>query len=240
MREYLRRTADEGWIVDLTPEGHQPPMSTRFFRGNQQPICVAVFVRRAEPNPTVPAQIWRTAVTGTTVDKAKRLGGLKLNDGVWQECVRGWTDPLEVTKHSIWDSMPSLSDLMPWVAPGVKPNRTWVYAPEKATLQERWARLTGTPKTKKAGLLKETRNTAINSRVSPVPGIANHSGLLSAENRECPSPKRVLHRSFDRKWTIPDARVHHMPSPSLWLTDSLRQLIVIEQHAHPLRGGPAL
>jgi hypothetical protein len=32
MREYLRRTADEGWIVDLTPEGHRPPANTRFFR----------------------------------------------------------------------------------------------------------------------------------------------------------------------------------------------------------------
>ena len=66
MRQYLRRTADEGWIVDLTPEGHQPPMNTRFFHGNQQPICVAVFIRRGEANPDSPARVHRVAVSGTT------------------------------------------------------------------------------------------------------------------------------------------------------------------------------
>jgi hypothetical protein len=31
MRRYLQREADEGWIIDLSPEGHHPPGGTRIF-----------------------------------------------------------------------------------------------------------------------------------------------------------------------------------------------------------------
>ena len=43
MREYLRRTADEGWIIDLSPEGHQPEVAsgfrTRWLRAGPVPGC---------------------------------------------------------------------------------------------------------------------------------------------------------------------------------------------------------
>src|SRR6266567_6390414 len=102
MREYLRRTADEGWIVDLTPEGHQPPMSTRFFRGNQQPICVAVFIRCGESNPGSPACIHRAAVIGSVVEKSDALGDLRIDSSEWQDCADGWTDPLQPAGRGPW------------------------------------------------------------------------------------------------------------------------------------------
>lgn len=240
MREYLRRTADEGWIIDLTPEGHQPAMATRFFRGNQQPICVAVFIRRGQPALDRPARIHRAAVTGLVEEKANALGLLRVDGREWQDCAEGWTDPLQPAGRAGWSSMPSMTDLMPWVAPGVKPNRTWVYAPEKATLQERWAMLINAPSDEKPDLLLEKRSTRVDSKVSHVPGMVKHVGTISTETGSCPELRRVAFRSFDRKWVIPDARVHHMPSPSLWLTSSNEQIFVVEQHAHPVSAGPAL
>ena len=41
MREYLRRTADEGWIIDLSPEGHRPSVGTRVFPGVQAARCAS-------------------------------------------------------------------------------------------------------------------------------------------------------------------------------------------------------
>jgi hypothetical protein len=240
MREYLRRTADEGWIVDLSPEGHQPPMDTRFFRGNQQPICVAVFIRRAQPNPGVPARIRRVAVTGTVEQKAVALATLMPDDQRWRDCSRRWTDPLQPAGRVEWGSMPCMTDLMPWVAPGMKPNRTWVYAPEGTTLQERWERLTRAPLPEKRVLLKETETTQVDSKLSPIPGMVKHKGTISTETGSCPELRRIAHRSFDRKWVIPDTRLHHRPSPSLWLTDSRKQVFVIEQHAHQISAGPAI
>jgi len=49
MRTHMRRVADEGWIVDLSPEGHQAPVATRIFPGVQQPLCVSIFTRPARP-----------------------------------------------------------------------------------------------------------------------------------------------------------------------------------------------
>src|SRR5690606_36746042 len=37
MRARLRRDADEIWVIDCSPEGHQPAVSTRIFQGVQQP-----------------------------------------------------------------------------------------------------------------------------------------------------------------------------------------------------------
>lgn len=73
-----------------------------------------------------------------------------------------------------------------------------------------------------------------------MPGMAEHHGPLSSETGSCPFLQRVAYRSFDRKWVVPDARVHHRPSPSLWLTASSKQVFVVEQHAHPISDGPAL
>ena len=33
MRSYLRRIADEAWIIDVSPEGHQPKVQTWIFPG---------------------------------------------------------------------------------------------------------------------------------------------------------------------------------------------------------------
>lgn len=35
MRDYLRRTCDEIWVIDCSPEGHQPDIPTRIFQGVQ-------------------------------------------------------------------------------------------------------------------------------------------------------------------------------------------------------------
>ena len=46
MREYLRRHASEGWIIDLTPEGQTPDVPTRIFPGVRQPLAIGLFLRR--------------------------------------------------------------------------------------------------------------------------------------------------------------------------------------------------
>jgi hypothetical protein len=50
MRRYLRETADEGWIIDLSPEGFQPSARSRVFPAVQQPICIGAFARYGSGN----------------------------------------------------------------------------------------------------------------------------------------------------------------------------------------------
>lgn len=44
MREYLRRMCSHGWIINLTPEGRQPPPQNAVFN-IQTPVAIALFAR---------------------------------------------------------------------------------------------------------------------------------------------------------------------------------------------------
>src|SRR5699024_562251 len=46
MRQYLRKYASEGWIIDLTPEGQTPDVPTRIFPGVRQPLAIGMFIRK--------------------------------------------------------------------------------------------------------------------------------------------------------------------------------------------------
>ncbi len=45
MRDYLRRTTDELWVIDCSPEGHQPAVNSRIFEAVQQPVCIVLASR---------------------------------------------------------------------------------------------------------------------------------------------------------------------------------------------------
>jgi hypothetical protein len=241
MREYLRRTADEGWIIDLSPEGHQPQVNTRVFSGVQQPLCIGVFARYGHGDRDTPARIHHLSVAGHRTDKFAQLNAITLDDETsWTDCATGWQDRLQPSEDAAWLSSPLLSDLMPWHAPGIKPNRTWVYNSSRKILNARWDRLTKAPEEDKARLFKESDSRKIETIVQSIDGFVNHEGALRDEAGRCPEPVRVAYRSFDRQWVIPDTRLHHRPSPDLWRVASGSQIFTIEQHAQPLGKGPGV
>jgi hypothetical protein len=49
MREYLRHTCDDIWVIDCSPEGYQPEVNTRIFQAVQQSVCI-VMASRSKPN----------------------------------------------------------------------------------------------------------------------------------------------------------------------------------------------
>lgn len=57
MRDYLRRTCDDIWVIDCSPEGHQPEVNTRIFQAVQQPVCIVLASRSAKSAATVPAKV---------------------------------------------------------------------------------------------------------------------------------------------------------------------------------------
>ena len=46
MRDDLRRTCSDIWVIDCSPEGHQPDVPTRIFQGVQQPVCIVLAARK--------------------------------------------------------------------------------------------------------------------------------------------------------------------------------------------------
>ncbi len=240
MRAYLRRVADEGWIIDVTPEGHQPPVGTRIFRGVQQPLCIGVFARYDAPDASKPAQMHHVTVGGNQQAKLGRILQLALDDADWAECTDGWQDPFLPASTRPWQRYPLLGDLMPWQRPGVKPNRTWVYAPDRDVLRRRWARLIGSAPEVKDMLLKPTSDRKSTTIVSPILETSGSSVPLSRETLQDPVIVRVAYRSLDRQYLILDARVIDRPRPELLEIRADPQIFVSEQHANQINDGPGL
>ncbi len=51
MRDDLRRSTDEIFVIDCSPEGYQPAVAVRVFQGVQQPVCIVLAVRSGAPDP---------------------------------------------------------------------------------------------------------------------------------------------------------------------------------------------
>jgi hypothetical protein len=239
MRRYLRQTADEGWIIDVTPEGFQPDVPTRLFPGVQQPICIGVFARYGAPNHKSPARVHHLAVSGNQSEKFEQLLQLTPQGESWREAPDAWEAPFQPA-DAVWTSYLRLADLFPWQHTGVNSNRNWVWAPDAETLRRRWSTLINATGGSKAKYFKETRDRSVSMKISSIPGVP--SGKCSIEDEDKPEPElvSVAFRSFDRQYLIYDRRMIDFPRPELWQTQGPRQVYMFEQHAHPFADGPAL
>lgn len=241
MRSYLRESADEGWIIDLSPEGQRSQVSRRLFPEVAQELCIAVFVRRREGRREGAALVHHLTVGGGREEKTERLLDLTLDDEEWKECTDGLTDPFLPRADDLWTSMPRLADLVPWSSRGVTPGRVWVYAPDAATLRRRWQIFLAADPSERRVLMGEARDRTIDSRVMPLPGVLGYNSTpLREEAAEQPAPVPIGYRSFDRQLLMPDHRLMVVARPDLWNVRGERQLFTIEQNAHAVVNGPAL
>lgn len=240
MRRYLREHATEGWVIDCTPEGHQPDVSTRIFGGVQQPVCIGIFARRAGTDLATPATIHYRALHGRQSEKFTSLGVMPLDGDGWEPVPDDWTAPLLPEGSAIWESCPALGDLLPWHVSGLTPNRTWVYAPEAVTLQKRWEALLAAPGAEKPSMFRESRDARLDRKKSGLFGFPHEDKTVREEEGPCLLPVEVGYRSFDVQFVIPDDRLMHCPRPDLWRVRGDHQFYVNEQHDQVIQSGPAL
>jgi predicted helicase len=79
MRDYVRRTCDDIWVIDCSPEGHQPEVNTRIFQGVQQPICIVLASRSAKSDNSLPAKaLFQALPRGHREEKFNALTALRL------------------------------------------------------------------------------------------------------------------------------------------------------------------
>jgi hypothetical protein len=240
MRRYLRTHATEGWIIDGTPEGHQPDVSTRIFGGVQQPVAIGLFIKHADNDLATPATIKYTALHGRQADKFAQLQTLELDGDQWEDCPTDWTAPFLPTGGDLWDASPALGDLLPWVNQGVVGGRTWVYAPLSSTLVSRWDTLIAASAQDKGALLVESRDVTLTRTKRGLHGHPHGESVLRDERGSCLTPVKVAYRSFDIQYLIPDDRVISTPRTALWITRGERQIYTTEQHDQPGKSGPGL
>ncbi len=142
MRDDLRRTCSEIWVIDCSPEGHQPNVPTRIFQAVQQPVCIVLAARKLGKSDKEPARVkFQVLPKGPREEKFAALAKLSLHSPDWHDCPSGWRDPFLPTATGAWATFPALKELFIYDGSGVMPGRTWIIAPDVESLRARWARL---------------------------------------------------------------------------------------------------
>lgn len=248
MREYIRRKSSRGWIINVTPEGKRPPQKNAVF-AIETPVTIALFVREPDTDENTPAGLKYIALHGTFQQKMEALAKLDLRSPEFADVRSGWSDKFMPITVSDWDSYPELPDFYASRFPGVKPNKTWVYAPSESVLQERWHELVeGNDLDIRAERFKETSSTKTAIGKQPLPGDDTYQDSLESLDDQItreffptvPNIVRMAYRSFDRQYLFADSRLLHRPVPKLWEHRVSDQVFIVEQHAHYPKAGPGL
>ncbi len=248
MRDYLRRTADGIWVIDCSPEGHQPDVPTRIFQGVQQPVCIVMVSRsKSKIADTLAAVKYHVLPVGKREAKFEALAKLSLDCDGWQDCPAEGRAPFLPAATGDWATYPALDDLFAYSGSGVMPGRTWIIAPDAESLTKRWHTLTHAKPELKEDLFqphlrggepgdKHTRKIVVRS----LPGHPGSPMPVADEKGECVPPIRYGYRSFDRQWIIPDNRVINQPNPELWRAHSATQIYLTAPSDRSPTAGPAL
>ena len=135
--------------------------------------------------------------------------------------------------------MPTCSD---YDGSGVMPGRTWVIAPDRSSLEQRWDRLRSEtdPETKQSLFHPHLRGGKPGDKHVNKPlrqGLFGHeyrSVSVASDTAAVIRAVRYAYRSFDRQWIIPDGRVINQANPTLWENHSAQQVYMTALQQHPI------
>jgi hypothetical protein len=248
MRAYLRETCDDIWVIDCSPEGHQPEVNTRIFQDVQQPVCIVMVSRSGKKKANIPASVrFQSLPNGRREEKFAALAGMRLNSEDWLPCPTEDRLPFLPESTGAWSTFPKLESLFIYSGSGVMPGRTWIIAPDVKSLELRWQRLVTAPKEQIEDLFHpHIVAGAVGDRHSgrvlkdALPRFAARPTSIVDDKTAIEQPVRYGFRSFDREWIIPDKRLINRPNPELWESRSEQQIYVTAFTEESPTSGPPL
>ena len=245
MRADLRASCSDIWVIDCSPEGHQPEVATRIFQGVQQPLCIVLAARRKGKNAKVQGQIrFRALPVGRREEKFAALAKIRLDDDGWVDGAADWRGPFLPEASGQWADFPTLKSLFVYNGSGVMPGRTWIIAPDRHTLLQRWARLVSEADAAEKERLFYPHEGGDKTSVKPaLKGLDGHEFRampVASDTSPAITPTRYAFRSFDRQWIIPDSRLINRPNPTLWNVFSDDQVYLTAPDDRSPENGPSI
>lgn len=247
MREHMRRTLDEIWVIDLGGDNIGARKSENVFN-IQTPVCIAICLRRAErceqeddDAPLEPAVVHYASVEGTRDEKLSTLEQIRrLSDLDWRDVPSDWQLPFLPQREASFHDWPLVTALFPWQTSGVQAKRTWPIAVDRETLQKRWRVLLKSDPERRVVLMKESRDRKATKAYESVLGDRRLPSIATLpSDADSVPPARYGYRSFDRRWILPDARIADYLRPSLWRAHSTRQVYMVSLLTKAIGKGPA-
>jgi len=249
MREDLRTNASEIWVIDCSPEGHQPDVPTRVFQGVQQPVCIVLAARSAIKPVSSETRIhFRSLPVGDRLDKFKALEAISLGDSGWVAGQNRGRASFFPAMTDRWSQFPPLERMFVDSSSGVLPGRSWVVAPDKDSLVARWSKLVNEakPDVKEELFFPTLRDGELadrHTRKVVTEGLDGHefrAKTVATDKGPLVPPTRFGFRSFDRQWLIPDNRLLLSARPELWKSYSEQQLFAVSLEKRAPENGPSL
>lgn len=265
MRADLRSQCDDIWVIDCSPEGHQPEVATRIFQGVQHPVCVVLASRSSKPGKGAATVRYRTLAKGRREEKFAELKTVTLGGKGWSDCPSDPRAPFLPELREGWGAFAPLDSVIGDCGSGVMPGRTWIIAPDEVSLKRRWKRLIDEPKAEKRAMLfhphmrsgkpgdrhigksgkalwwpERELLTAVEDAPKQVDHEIDKLRLLARRALAGEVPTRYGLRSFDRQYIFPDARVINQPNPNLWANHSDKQVYLTALTRTVPKNGPAV
>ena len=239
MREAMRRTFDELWIIDLGGDNLGTRPSPNVFN-IQTPVAIAIGIRRIDPASESPAAVRYARIEGDTreskLDQLDHIHGF--GELEWLDCPTDWHAAFLPAIHGEFFDWPRLVDLFPYQRSGSKFGRSWPIAESEYLLQERWRQLLSKTGSQREEHFKNNRYRKIHRQYrdhrtrEQLPPIAD---LDASAN--CPPVSPYAFRSFDRQWAIEDIRCNDRMGDVLWRLQGDAQIYLCSLASGPLGVG---
>jgi predicted helicase len=242
MRETMRRTFDELWIIDLGGDNLGTRKTPNVFN-IQNPVAIAIGVRSKKPTADSRAKVRYAKIEGASrEDKLARLDALNDFESIeWRDCPDDWHKPFLPAEKGDYFDWPSATQIFPWQHSGCELKRSWPISESVDLLKARWERLIAAKDSEKDKLL---RRTDARSKDKSVDSLLTSEKLTPIRNLHASdNPEDIApysYRSFDRQNVILDGRLGDRFRPPLINARSDRQVFFTALQSHPLGSGPGM
>lgn len=242
VREVMRRTFDELWVIDLGGDNIGTRKTPNVF-AIKTPVAIAVGVRSEKPLSDKPAMVRYAKVDGA--DREEKLARLDTIDGfsglAWRDCDSGWHSPFLPSGQGDYFAWPLVIDLFPFQRSGSMFGRAWPVAENAELLATRWDRLVSAPATEKPKAFHNNNYRDV-SRAYPhhssraaMPPVA---GLTKKDAR--PQIRPYQWRFLDRHFAFEDNRLNDRMGGLLWDIVSEKQVFLMTMSTKVIGVGAGL
>jgi hypothetical protein len=204
VREFMRRTFDDLWIIDLGGDNLGARKTPNVFN-IQTPVAIAIGVRAPKPSPDKPAKVRYARIEGATrEEKLAQLAAIaSFGEVVWRGCPDDWHKPFLPKGTGDYAAWPKIENMFPWMHSGAQFKRSWPIGETQAVLSQRYSKLTAAKPKDRKPLFKESRDRKVTWR----PGDKSLPSIYELTASSPPPPiTRYAFRSLDRQYGIVDPR----------------------------------
>ncbi len=242
MREVMRRTFDDLWIIDLGGDNRGTRKTPNIFN-IKTPVAIAIGVRSKTALPHTPATARYTKVVGARrEDKLAQLDAVNGLAGLgWEDCPPHWHSPLLPAGTGAFFEWIKITDVFPYQRSGSKFGRSWPIAEVKELLEFRLKKLFVTIGDQRKKAFKDNQYRKID-RIYPshIDGVALPPIASLPTDYTGVKISSYCWRYLDRHFAIEDNRFNDRMGQALWSIQGDSQIYLVTMSTKILGAGAGI